>query len=519
MSTGFAEAIHEYVQNKGINEDLVLQTIEASLLAAYKKRYGTTENAVCHIDEENMTVNIYSKKEIVQEVDDDLFEISLDEALKYNEDSEIGDEILIEISPEDFGRIAIQAAKQVVKQRLRDIETNQNFAEYKEKEGELIVGYYQRERNGNIYVDLGNTEGILLKKFQSPIEEYHQNDRIKCLIQEVKKARNNVQIILSRTHPEFVKKLLELEVPELQENLVEIYDIVREPGYRSKIAVYSYREDIDPVGACVGLRGVRIQTIVKELEGEKIDVFHYTEDIKAFIKNALSPAEVLKVIVIDDEEKTAIAVVPENQFSIALGKRAMNLRLAKKLTNWEIDIKTEAQLREMGFVEEHVKEAEELFSDVDEEEVLIEELPGITPEIVAILAKENINTIEELIELNKSDLLKINGLETDQVNTILKSIEDNLEIITYDEEEGKESSEEESAETAETMDQDVAVEEKPDQDRETVQEDEQVPETASEEAGISPEPEVYECPECGADVTEDMKNCPNCGVGISFEDE
>jgi N utilization substance protein A len=261
MASKMADAIKQLIQERGISEDLVRKTIEESLLAAYKNKYGSMDNAVVRFSDDGTEVTVFSRKKIVDEVEDPVREISLSDAVEYNEESEIGDELLIEVSPKEFDRSAVQSAKQKTKQTLREIQRNTLYSEFKERVGEMIIGYYQRERNGNIFVDLGKTEGILPKKFQSPREIYHPSDRIRALIYEVSKSPTGLQIVLTRTHADFVKKTFELEVPELYDRTIEIYKIVREPGYRTKMAVYSNRDDVDPVGACVGLKGVRIQAV------------------------------------------------------------------------------------------------------------------------------------------------------------------------------------------------------------------------------------------------------------------
>nr|MQY77050.1 transcription termination/antitermination protein NusA [Spirochaeta sp.] len=361
MSSKMADAIKQLIQERGISVDLVKRTIEDSLLAAYKKKYGVVDNAVVRFNEETSEVSIFSQKKIVEEVEDPVEEISLSQALLLNQECEIGDELLIEIDPKDFDRGSVQSAKQKAKQSLRDIQKNTLYSEYQEKLGEMIIGYYQRERNGNIYADLGKTEGILPKKYQSPREVYHANDRIRALIYEVTKTPTGLQIILSRTHTDFVKKVFELEVPEIYDRTIEIFKIVREPGYRTKLAVYSNREDVDPVGACVGLKGVRIQAVVRELEGEKIDVLKYDTDSKTFIKNALSPAEVSQVILLDETKKQAMVVVPDNQFSLAIGKQGLNVRLANRLVDWNIDVKSESQFAEMDLSADTKKAVSALF--------------------------------------------------------------------------------------------------------------------------------------------------------------
>ena len=262
MANELGEAVKQLVADKGISEELILKTIEMALLAAYKKKFGTTSNAETYIDEDNDIVKIYSRKSIVEQVKEPVFEISFEEAKKLHSGAEIGDELLIELKPTDFGRIAAQTAKQVVRQRLKEIEKDVVYNEFKQREGEMIVGYFQRERGGTIYVNLGKTEGVMPRGQQSPREHYGIGDRIKALLLEVKKSTKGPQIILTRSHPEFVKKTFELEIPELADGTIAIKNIVRDPGYRTKVAVFSPRKEIDPVGACVGLRGIRIQAIV-----------------------------------------------------------------------------------------------------------------------------------------------------------------------------------------------------------------------------------------------------------------
>jgi len=268
MASDMAEAIRQLIFEKGISEDLVLKTIEDALLAAYKKRYGTAENAVVRFTGDYEGVEILAKKTIVEDVDDPVLEVSLEEARELVDGAEAGDILEIPIDPKEFDLQEVMLAKQTTRQSLREISRDTLYAEYKAKQGEIIIGYYQREKNGNIFVDLGRVEGFFPKKFQSPRENYQAGERIKALIAEV--SKNGPQIVLSRTHPEFVQKILELEVPEVYDKTIEVFKIVREPGYRTKIAVYSKRDDVDPVGACVGLKGIRIQSIIRELEGPQV---------------------------------------------------------------------------------------------------------------------------------------------------------------------------------------------------------------------------------------------------------
>jgi N utilization substance protein A len=445
MASGLADAIRALVSEKGISEDLVIQTIEEFLLAAYKKTYGTADNAVVKFDDENGEVAIYAQKEIVEDVYNPVSEIELDEAKQLNSEAEIGDELLIEIDPTEFDRVAVQSAKQKARQTLREIQKDTLYSEFKGKEGEMIIGYYQRERNGTIFVDLGKTEGLMPKRYQSPREVYRPNDRIKAMIHEVNKTPSGLQIILTRTHTEFVRKIFELEVPEIYDKTVEIFKIVREPGYRTKIAVYSNRLDVDPVGACVGLKGVRIQAVVRELEGEKIDILKFETDPRDLIKNALSPAQVRQVLVLDEGRKHALAIVDEDQLSLAIGKQGLNVRLANRLVDWNIDVKTEAQFEEMDITVANKQGFDDLFSDSGEIEITrISELPDISPRLVAILNRDNIEYIEDLIDLAEEEMVQLDGITEDDVQVLQRIIRENLEII---EEEGEEGAEGEAPES------------------------------------------------------------------------
>ena len=450
MSNELGDAIRTIVSDSGISEDLVRTTVEEFLLAAYKKKYGTQDNAVVRFSDDGGDVTLFAQRKIVEDVYDPVSEIALEEALNLNEECEIGDELLIEINPSEFDRVAVQSAKQKARQTLREIKKDTLFSEFKDKVGEMIIGYYQRERNGNIFVDLGKTEGILPKRYQSPREIYRPNDRIKAMIYEVNKNPNGLQIVLTRTHTEFVKRIFELEVPEVYDKTVEIVKLVREPGYRTKIAVYSNRDDVDPVGACVGLRGVRIQGIVRELEGEKIDVLKYDNDPREFIRNALSPAEVSNVAILDESKRQALAVVPESQLSLAIGKQGLNVRLANRLADWSIDVKTQAQFAEMDLGAETKRAVSALFGELPQEEdeiTRISELPDIPQHLTQLLEGAGYEYIEDLVNLTDDELTAIESLSGDDVSTIRRIISENVEIIeTEDEvvEEEYEATEEEA---------------------------------------------------------------------------
>lgn len=484
MASDMAEAIRQLIYEKGISEDLVLKTIEDALLAAYKKRFGTAENAVVRFTGDYEGVEILAKRTIVDEVDDPVLEVSLEEAGELVDGGELGDILEIPIDPKEFDLQEVMLAKQTTRQSLREISRDTLYAEYKAKQGEIIIGYYQREKNGNIFVDLGKVEGFFPKKFQSPRETYQPGERIKALIAEV--SKNGPQIVLSRTHPEFVQKILELEVPEIYDKTIEVFKIVREPGYRTKIAVYSRRDDVDPVGACVGLKGIRIQNIIRELEGEKIDVLKYDVDPRRFIKNALSPADVRDVYIIDEARHTALAVVDESQLSVAIGKQGLNVRLANRLCDWSIDVKTEDQFRELDISSEARRAASSLFGE--EEEILrIDELPSVDLRVAGVLAEAGIEMIEDFLARSDEELLAIPGVAAGDLEAIRAIIEENIEVI----------------------------EEEYDQD----QEPDSGPEQEATAEAEEPETEVYECPDCRAPVTPDMTHCPQCGVALSFEYE
>ncbi|TVR69820.1 MAG: transcription termination/antitermination protein NusA [Spirochaetaceae bacterium] len=435
MATGLADAIRAVVNDKGISEELLISVIEDFLLAAYKRKYGHDENAVVQFSEDGSEVTLFAQKKIVDEVEDDVSEISLSDALELNDECEVGDELLIEINPQEFDRVAIQTAKQRARQRIREIQKDTLYSEFIDKVGELVIGYVQRERNGNVFIDLGKAEGILPKRYQSPREVYRPNDRIKALIVEVAKSGTGLQIVLSRTHTDLVKRIFEIEVPEIYGKTVEIVRIVREAGYRTKIAVGSNREDVDPVGACVGMRGVRIQAIVRELEGEKIDILKFDSDPRVLIKNALSPAEVSNVVVLDEARRQALAIVPEDQLSLAIGKQGLNVRLANRLADWSIDVKTMEQFGEMDLAADSKRAVSMLFGESDEPEdeiTAVAELPGITVEIVRSLAANGITLIEEIVGLSEEELRGLEGMTADNAELLSKIIADNVEIVEQD---------------------------------------------------------------------------------------
>ncbi|PLX33708.1 MAG: transcription termination/antitermination protein NusA [Clostridiales bacterium] len=345
MKNDLIDAIRQIEKDKGIDQQILLDAIEAALITAYKKYFGSSQNVRVDINNENGEVMVYSQISVVEEVEDETCEIQLEEARKINDSFEIGDVVEKEVTPKDFGRIAAQTAKQVVVQRIREAERNVIFNEFVNRESEIVTGVIQRFSRGVIFINLGKIEALLLQSEQIQREEYNQGDRIKTYIIEVKNTTKGPQVLVSRTHPGLVKRLFELEVPEIHDGIVEVKGISREAGSRAKIAVYSSDENVDPVGACVGQRGARVQNIVEELNGEKIDIIKWNEDPREFIANSLSPSKVTKVTV-DESGRSATVVVPDYQLSLAIGKEGQNARLAAKLTGWKIDIKSESQYNE-----------------------------------------------------------------------------------------------------------------------------------------------------------------------------
>ncbi|MDH5775676.1 MAG: transcription termination factor NusA [Nitrospirota bacterium] len=337
MKSELMSVIDQIGREKGIEKEKILAALESALLTAAKKRFGQGDNIQVDIDASTGEISIVSKKTIAENVVDAKTEISLEEARKIDDEAEMGDEIGSLIDMEDFGRIAAQAAKQVICQKVREAEWEAIEREFSKKEGELVHGVILGQERRNYLVDIGKTEALLPIQEQIPREAHRRGDRVRALLLEVRRTPKDVQVILSRAHPHFVVKLFGLEVPEISEKIVEIKNVVREPGDRTKISVASRDKAVDPVGACVGVKGSRVQAIVRELRGEKIDIIPWTEDPRVFIGEALNPASIEKVG-IDEQKKSALVVVADSQLSLAIGKNGQNVRLAAKLTGWKIDI-------------------------------------------------------------------------------------------------------------------------------------------------------------------------------------
>lgn len=342
MSGDLIRALDDIEREKGIEKEILIEAIEAALISAYKRHFGTAQNVRIKLDRESGEVQVFSRRTVVEQVRDPKAEISLDEARALNPSYKVGDVVEMEVTPRDFGRIAAQTAKQVIVQRIREAERGVIYEELASREGDIMTGTVQRADSRNVVVDFGRFEAILLPAEQIPTEKLKQGDRIKVYVFEVKRTTKGPQVTISRTHPGLLKRLLELEVPEVHEGIVEIKGIVREPGHRSKVAVKPRDPNVDPVGAVVGPKGLRIQNIVNELRGEKIDVIRWDEQPEKFVANALSPAKVVSVTC-DTNSRIARVVVPDNQLSLSIGKEGQNARLAAKLTGWKVDIRSESQ--------------------------------------------------------------------------------------------------------------------------------------------------------------------------------
>lgn len=340
-------AIEEMEKERGINKDYLLESLESALVMAYKRNFDSAENVKVTMDKETGDIHVYAVKDVVEVVEDQKLQINLDDAKAINKKLELGDTVDIEIVPKNFGRIAAGTAKQIMVQKIREAERDILYTEFNDRKGEIVTGMIQKTEGSAIVLDLGKLEGIMPIKEQIPTEKYHVNDKIKGYVVDVQRGtKGNPQVIVSRSHPDFMRKLLEFEIPEIYEGLIEVKSVSRDPGYRSKVAVYSTNPAIDPVGSCVGQKGIRIQNIINELNGEKIDVIEWDENPSVYIAAALLPAQVLAVDVKEDE-KFAQVIVPDDQLSLAIGKSGQNARLAAKLTNWKIDIKSETQFREI----------------------------------------------------------------------------------------------------------------------------------------------------------------------------
>ncbi len=413
MSSELMEIIDSVVREKGIKKEAVIEALKSAVLSAARKKLGAHRDLEVRFDEKKGEIELWEYKEVVEEITDPDTQVPLEEARKMDPEAEEGDMLGFKIDPrsyEEFGRIAAQAAKQVIIQRVRDAERLMIYEEFKDREGELINGIVRRFERGNMIIDLGRAEAVLPHSEQVPRESYRVGDRIRAYVLAVHKESKGPQIVLSRKSPEFVRKLFETEVPEISEGIVVIEAIARDAGVRTKIAVSSRDPDVDPVGACVGMKGSRVQAVVQELRGEKIDIIPWTKDIATNICNALAPAEISRMI-IDDDQKQVLVVVPDDQLSLAIGKRGQNVRLAVQLTSWNIDIKSESEMKELS----------------EQAQKSLGQIPGIGGIIAQKLYQEGFTSPEELAEADPELLMSLPGIGKVKAEQIIQSARELVE--------------------------------------------------------------------------------------------
>ncbi|RMG40224.1 MAG: transcription termination factor NusA [Candidatus Dadabacteria bacterium] len=413
MAVDLNALIGQIGKDKGIDRSILIEALESAMLSAARKHYGHNLNLETQYDEDTNEIEVLQFKVVVDKVEDPDTQISLEEArAEYDADAMIGDEIGKKLDTKVLGRIAAQTAKQVIIQKVRDAERGVIYEEYKDSKGELINGIVQRYDRGNVIVNLGRTEAILPRREQIQRERYRQGDRIRSMILDIDRSARGPQIILTRSHPDFLRKLFELEVPEIAEGIIEIKGVAREPGERAKIAVHSSDSSIDPVGACVGIKGSRVQAVVQELRGERIDIITWTPDEPSFVARALSPAEV-KSVVVDEDEHSMEVIVPDDQLSLAIGKRGQNVKLASKLTGWKLDV------RSASVAEEEARRARRS----------LEAIPGIEFTHAELLFQEGFRSAREVAEANLEDLAEVQGIPQEVASEIIKSAKENLDKI------------------------------------------------------------------------------------------
>lgn len=394
MNADFLDALRQIEKEKEIPLEVLLSTIESALETAYKKNYAATGDVRVRVSSSKGGFQVFCEKDVVETVENEHTEISIGEARKHDPDVKAGDVIEIEVTPENFGRIAAQTAKQVVVQRIREAEREHVYEEFGDRVGEVLTGTVQRREQRNVFVNLGKIEALLPPAEQVATEPYRFNDRIKVYVLEVRRTPKGPQVIVSRTHPSLIRRLFELEVPEIAESIVQIKSVAREPGARTKVAVFSTDDKVDPMGACVGHRGTRVQSVVNELYDEKIDIVRWNEKIEKFIAEALSPAKATSVSC-DDATKTALVIMPDSQLSLAIGKSGQNVRLAARLTGWRIDIRSETQASAKPAVEAEAaaEVAEPVVADVEEIESAVGEVEDAEPMVADVADVEETEAV------------------------------------------------------------------------------------------------------------------------------
>ncbi len=411
MSQNLNYIIEQVVKDKGIEREVIIDALENAVLMASRKKFGSQRLMEAHYNEEIGEVELFQFVEVMEEVEDPHTQMSLDEARELDPDSDIGDSLGVKLDTSDFGRIAAQTAKQVIIQRVRDAERDNIYNEYKDRKGEIVTGNVQRVERGNLYINLGRAEAIMQAREQVRGEAYRQGDRIRAYILDVQKSSKGPQVFLSRTHPGLLVKLFEMEVPEISEGIIKVVDAAREPGERAKISVYSTNKDVDPVGACVGMRGSRVQSVVQELRGEKIDIIPYSEDIAKYVSNALAPAKISRAY-IDEENRNMEIVVEDDQLSLAIGKRGQNVRLASKLTGYRIDIKSETRMEQIS---------QEIIG-------VLRGIPLVGEVIARILYNEGFVSVKEIAESGVEELARLSGIGIKKAQKIVTAAREMVDV-------------------------------------------------------------------------------------------
>ena len=430
MSVNLANIIEQVGKDKGIDKSILIEALETAVLKAAEKRFGTNKIIEAHYQEEAGEIELFLFKTVVDNVNDSETEISLEEGVELDPEAVLGDSLGVKLDWKEFGRIDAQTAKQIIIQKMREAERNIVYKEFFSKKNEIVTGIVQRFERGDIIIDLGRAEAVLPKKEQVRREGYKQGERIRGLVIEVKVEAKGPQIIMSRTHPGFLMKLFQLEVPEIYEGIVEIKAVAREPGERAKIAVQSNNVDVDPVGACVGVKGSRVQSVVQELKGEKIDIVHWSEDPAVFVRNTLSPAQIARVIT-DDAAHMMEVVVPDDQLSLAIGKKGQNVRLAAKLSGWKIDIRTETDLKgskEVLTPDEALRKEVAAAGEREEKErvsdaaTLLASTTGVSFNAAKALVMAGFSTTESLVGVTTEELLKIDGIDESSAAAVVRAV-------------------------------------------------------------------------------------------------
>lgn len=435
MTTELKRMIDQVSREKGLDRNVLIETLEEAVRTAARKKLGQDYDVEVNFNDEIGEIEIFEFKEVVEEVDNEHLQVSLDEAKKIDPESEVGDSLGIKMDTDGLGRIAAQSAKQVIVQRLRDAERDVVYDDFKDRRGEIIHGIVQRFDKGALIVNLGRTEAELPVKEQIPREPYKQGDRVRAYLLDVKQYSRGPQIILSRTHPNFLSALFENEVPEISERIVTVVQVAREPGSRSKIAVQSKDSDVDPVGACVGMKGSRVMAVVQELRGEKIDIVTWDADPAKFICNALSPAEITRVIV-DEANQSMEVVVPDDQLSLAIGRRGQNVRLASRLSGWNLDVTSESNYNRA------LRESYDSLLSVE----------GVGEKTASNLYQAGFRSVQELVDVSLTDLVQVEGIGEEKAKKIIENAIQVMKETKAKEEQEEEQEEEKVAEEVEETD-------------------------------------------------------------------